>query len=94
MPDSERDSRTSAATRQIAADVVALMRAEKIHASEWLDSKAAAQYLSLREKGLETMRRTGVGPRFSRPSTRIVRYAVTDLDAWLRHGVDHPVTGR
>lgn len=57
---------------------------------EWLTSAQAAAYLGLTDKGMEEMRRTGRGPRFSRPSHRVLRYRKADLDAYLEAHLTQP----
>ena len=49
----------------------------------WLDRQGAADYLGLTVDTLAQMATRGTGPRFAKPSKRIVRYRVADLDAWL-----------
>jgi predicted DNA-binding transcriptional regulator AlpA len=51
--------------------------------SPWLDRQGAAEYLGLTIDTLAQMATRGTGPRYSKPSKRIVRYRVSDLDAWL-----------
>lgn len=51
--------------------------------SPWLDRQAAADYLGVNVDTLAQMAHRNSGPRYSRPSKRIVRYHVADLDAWL-----------
>lgn len=52
-------------------------------ASPWLDRDAAAKYVGLTVDTLAQMATRGTGPKYSKPSKRIVRYRVSDLDAWL-----------
>jgi predicted DNA-binding transcriptional regulator AlpA len=51
--------------------------------SPWLDRKAAADYLGVTEDTPAQMATRGTGPRYSKPSERIVRYHRDELDAWL-----------
>lgn len=48
----------------------------------YLRTPAAAAYLGMGQSTLERMRVEGTGPSFRRLGTKIVTYAVTDLDAW------------
>jgi hypothetical protein len=50
--------------------------------AEFLTPKEAARFLSVSRKQLETWRRTGTGPAFSKLGRRIVRYSVIDLRSW------------
>ena len=62
--------------------------------------KAAADYLGTTTDNLAQMRHRGVGPSWSQPTRRIIRYHRDDLDRWLarsRHPAsrdDTPPTGR
>lgn len=49
----------------------------------YLTPAQTAAYLSTTEGALETMRKERRGPRYSRPSHKMVRYARSDLDAWM-----------
>lgn len=51
--------------------------------SPWLDRQAAAEYLGVNVDTLAQMATRGTGPRYSKPSKRLVRYHVRDLDLWL-----------
>ncbi|MBW4332239.1 helix-turn-helix domain-containing protein [Stakelama sp. CBK3Z-3] len=57
----------------------------------YLNTGQAAFHLGLSPRTLETMRRTGRGPRFRRHGGS-VRYHINDLDGWS-HGDDRE-TGR
>lgn len=64
--------------------------------AEWLTPEQAAAYLggNLTPAGLETMRKEKRGPRYSRPSHKIVRYRRADLDAWLEaHAIEPAARG-
>ena len=50
--------------------------------AEWLTPASAAKYLDSTPKALESWRRHGTGPAFSRVG-RIVRYRKADIDQWL-----------
>ena len=84
----ETDPSWSKLARSIAAEVVAKLRTDPPLTTPWLNPEAAAAYVSLDVRGLETLRRHGRGPKYSRCSHRIVRYHVNDLDAWLRDNVE------
>ena len=49
----------------------------------WLSPAQAATYTGIPEKTLEQYRRHGTGPALSRVGKH-VRYARTDIDAWLK----------
>lgn len=48
-----------------------------------LNTADAAQYVGLAKSTLEKLRVYGDGPIFAKYSTRVVRYRVEDLDAWI-----------
>lgn len=52
--------------------------------SPWLDSDAAAEYLSCTAGTLKTWRSRGEGPRYHIIQSKLVRYHVDDLDAFVR----------
>lgn len=52
--------------------------------SPWLDTDAAARYLSASPKTLSVWRCQGKGPRYHVAGGRLVRYHVDDLDAFVR----------
>lgn len=49
-----------------------------------LTPKEAAAFLKVSEKTLEGWRGKGTGPTFRRLGRRMVRYALADLEAWMR----------
>jgi len=55
-----------------------------------LRTAAAASYLDIRERTLETWRARGEGPPFVRISRRAVRYRLSDLLAWAAEHVVDP----
>ena len=54
---------------------------------QWMTTQECAVYLKLTPERLYQMRKSGEGPRFSQPTTRTVRYALADVDAWMAGGV-------
>lgn len=48
-----------------------------------LGTEQAAAHLGMCVKTLERMRRDGRGPRFIKMGPRLIRYRLSDLDAWL-----------
>jgi predicted DNA-binding transcriptional regulator AlpA len=48
-----------------------------------LNTQEAADYLGLAKNTLEKARTYGDGPYFTKFSSRAVRYAIEDLDAWI-----------
>ena len=52
-------------------------------APQWLSPKDAAIYSGIPLKSLESMRRSGGGPSFSKAG-HLIRYNVGELDSWLR----------
>jgi excisionase family DNA binding protein len=53
-------------------------------ASPWKDSEQAAEYLSCSPGTLKTWRSRGEGPAYHVVQGKLVRYHVTDLDAFVR----------
>ena len=58
---------------------------EKLDSRRFMTTGEAAQYLSISKRTLETWRRVGGGPPFSRLG-RLCRYAIDDLDEWAAAG--------
>ena len=54
--------------------------------TEWLDTKAAAKYLSFKPKTLQEWRETGRGPKAHKVGARNWRYWRADLEAYVRRG--------
>lgn len=52
--------------------------------SPWLDTEQAAAYLGSTAGTLKNWRATGQGPKYHLIQTRLVRYHVEDLDAFVR----------
>lgn len=52
---------------------------------ELLTPKEASAHLSVSEKTLERWRAERTGPPFHKLGPRLVRYAVADVDSWMRH---------
>ncbi len=53
----------------------------------YLRTPEAAQYLGIGRSTLERKRIDGTGPRFRTLGSKIVTYAVADLDAWANENV-------
>jgi predicted DNA-binding transcriptional regulator AlpA len=68
-------------TAEILADGIA--KGRFLPPAAYLTPAQTAAYLSTTEGALETMRKERRGPRYSRPSHKMVRYARSDLDAWM-----------
>lgn len=63
----------------------ALRRVLETHnPSPWLDSEAAAFYLGCTAGTLKTWRARGEGPRYNIIQSKLIRYHVSDLDAFVR----------
>ena len=52
--------------------------------SPWLDSEAAAAYLSCTPGTMKTWRSRGEGPNYHIIQHKLVRYHMNDLDAFVR----------
>lgn len=48
-----------------------------------MNSREAAQFLGVTDETMFRWRKDGVGPSYSQPNSRIVRYLHSDLVAWL-----------
>ena len=74
-------------TREIIEDIVtgAVRRALGTNTSSpWLDSEAAAAYLSCTPGTMKTWRSRGEGPNYHIIQQKLVRYHMDDLDAFVR----------
>jgi hypothetical protein len=74
---------TPETVRAIAEHITHHLASPPRHVSPWHTPEDAADYLRLKRRGLEDMRARGTGPKFHKVNDRVVRYHVTDLDAWL-----------
>ena len=57
----------------------------EVDADYWLslvDEKAAADFLKVTTRTMQSLRQRGGGPRFMRLSARCIRYTRADLKAW------------
>lgn len=50
---------------------------------EVMTSREAALFLSVADETMLRWRKDGVGPSYSQPNSRVVRYLTRDLVAWL-----------
>jgi len=58
-------------------------------APEYVNTAHAAALLGLTPGGMETMRKEGRGPAFTRASGKLVRYRIADLREWMeQHRVE------
>jgi predicted DNA-binding transcriptional regulator AlpA len=51
--------------------------------SVYLDTEALAKHLGLTATALKEMRRRGDGPPWVKVTTKLVRYRLSDVEAWL-----------
>ena len=51
---------------------------------EVLTPREAADFLSVTDETLFRWRKDGVGPKYSQPNSRIVRYLRDDLISWVK----------
>lgn len=63
---------------------VAVSRAVTANNSPWHDSGSAAAYLGCSAGTLKTWRSQGQGPNYHIIQSKLVRYHVADLDAFVR----------
>lgn len=50
----------------------------------YLTTEQAAVYLGISKKTLESYRQEGTGPRYIMVSSKLIRYLIADLDAWMQ----------
>lgn len=63
----------------------ALRRVLDTHSrSPWLDTDGAAEYLGCTPGTMKTWRSRGEGPRYHVIQSKLVRYHIDDLDAFVR----------
>lgn len=48
-----------------------------------LDEKAAANFLGLVPRTMQSWRQKGIGPAYVKISARCLRYSLSDLQAWI-----------
>jgi predicted DNA-binding transcriptional regulator AlpA len=60
-----------------------LRLAEDTLPARYLDTRQAAKYINVTPRALEAWRHKGGGPPLIRISSRMVRYDVRELDAWM-----------
>ena len=73
----------------LAAHLAAVPPGAEVDADYWLsliDEKAAADFLSVTTRTMQSLRQRGTGPRFHALSARCIRYTRADLRAWA---LDH-----
>lgn len=93
MSELEFDPTIIRLARHVAQEVLTALAERPELSKRWLNQAEAAAYLGLGARALETQRRERRGPKFSRPTKSLVRYALSDLDDWLRrHIVDEATT--
>lgn len=62
--------------------------------TEFVGIEEAAQLCGVTPSALKAMRDTVRGPAYSKPTPRIVRYRVSDLEAWLASNRAEPTAGK
>lgn len=80
--------------RQIAREAMTELANNPQIAKRFLSGAEAAAYLGLEPRAMETMRREKRGPRYLKPTERLVRYKVSDLDAYLEAHAVEPGAGK
>ena len=68
--------------RRAVLDAAVAQQRNELPAPRFVDTPAAAAYLSVTRKQLESWRTAGCGPRYSKLG-RLVRYAVADLNEFM-----------
>ena len=54
------------------------------HPPQIMTSREAGQFLGVTDETMFRWRKDGVGPSYSQPNSRIVRYLHDDLVAWMK----------
>lgn len=69
--------------RETAVAVVREMQAAPAIPLVWVDEVGAAEYLKISPRMLQDGRRDGTGPVFHKAGGRLIRYRLSDLDAFM-----------
>ena len=56
---------------------------EDLHLDQFVDEQTAARRLGCSRRFLQDLRMRGGGPKFYKPSARLCRYKVRELDEWM-----------
>ena len=67
-----------------ALEMHAELRLLRSNPPQVMTSREAAQFLSVTDETMFRWRKDGVGPSYSQPNSRIVRYLRDDLVEWMR----------
>jgi hypothetical protein len=59
----------------------------KKYKSIYLNDKQAAEFLSLSVQTLRNWRYQGMGPKFHKPTPKVVRYRLDELTQWMEEGL-------
>ncbi len=54
------------------------------HPPQVMTCREAAQFLAVTDETLFRWRKDGVGPSYSQPNSRLIRYLYDDLVAWMK----------
>lgn len=69
--------------REAAIAAVRELQAAPVLPLVWVDEVGAAEYLKISPRMLQDHRRDGTGPVFHKAGGRLVRYRLSDLDAFM-----------
>lgn len=69
--------------REAAVAAVRELKAAPVLPLVWVDEVGAAEYLKISPRMLQDGRRDGTGPVFHKAGGRLVRYRLSDLDAFM-----------
>lgn len=69
--------------REAAIAAVRELKATPFLPLVWVDEVGAAEYLKISPRMLQDGRRDGTGPVFHKAGGRLVRYRLSDLDAFM-----------
>lgn len=61
--------------------------------TEFVGIEDAARIMGVTPAGLKAMRDTGRGPAYSKPTSRIVRYRLSDIEEWQSRNRVEPAAG-
>lgn len=54
---------------------------------DFISPSAAAEIMGLTEKALAGLRYRGTGPRFYKPTAKVIRYRRSEVLAWIEAGL-------
>ena len=71
--------------RDLGKAILREIRENPLVDSPWMKEATAAEYLSMKQRGMQNHRRMGTGPKWCMPGG-VIRYHRDDLDSYMRAG--------